>query len=518
MSKKLLFFIAFLEGGVVMLLEILIPLVISPIVGKSVIIWSVLISLSVGALSIGYYIGGLMASKDDKIGTLQKLFIINSLILVFGWLIYAYQNYSSTSSLEAYSWVIVLFILFLPLIIFGSTTPIIIALINEAKKVGNVFSVSTFGGIIFCIITGFFLVPIIGVSKTILIACLITSLASLFLYLGVKAFNKATYVFMLLTLILVLYFSVDVISRNNSSKDVAIIEHIEGIDGQLIVADINYNNGVQERLLLVNRTSQTWMNKQTGFSIWSYNGIISSMASIYPEGSNALLMGLGGGVIARQLIDHNFQNVDVVELDSRIVDISKKYFGLNKYSQINFFIDDARRYMKYSQKKYEIIVMDIYNGEFIPSHTLSKEALVDIQNILTEDGVVLINFNGFISGKEGQAARCFIKTVLNSELKIQVYASQEGSEDLRNSIFVLYKKEPDWSKMKYKSTFNDIIFDVDKSKIDISKLKLENEIVITDDFPLLEYYGRYAAEKWRDSFKYFNLKKLKEENGIIFTK
>lgn len=44
--KNVLLILAFLEGGLVMLLELLVPSVTMPIFGRSIILWSIVISLS----------------------------------------------------------------------------------------------------------------------------------------------------------------------------------------------------------------------------------------------------------------------------------------------------------------------------------------------------------------------------------------------------------------------------------------------------------------------------------------
>ena len=63
MTKRVLLTLAFLEGGLVMLLELVIPHVLAPILGNSVEMWAKLILLSVGGLALGYFLGGYLAKK-----------------------------------------------------------------------------------------------------------------------------------------------------------------------------------------------------------------------------------------------------------------------------------------------------------------------------------------------------------------------------------------------------------------------------------------------------------------------
>ena len=65
--------------------------------------------------------------------------------------------------------------------------------------------------------------------------------------------------------------------------------------------------------------------------------------------AKALLLGLGGGCVANELIKKNFE-VDAVELDKRVGFAAAKFFNLNTKTKV--YIDDARRFIKNTNKKY----------------------------------------------------------------------------------------------------------------------------------------------------------------------
>ena len=60
-------------------------------------------------------------------------------------------------------------------------------------------------------------------------------------------------------------------------------------------------------------------------SLWTYPHKIAAYASMKPSGSKALLLGMGGGSIALELLVMGF-DLDIVELDERIGHIAETYF------------------------------------------------------------------------------------------------------------------------------------------------------------------------------------------------
>jgi spermidine synthase len=66
-------------------------------------------------------------------------------------------------------------------------------------------------------------------------------------------------------------------------------------------------------------------------------------------------LGLGGGIVSGQINYYLGHNVDAVELDSRIIDLSDQYFD-QLLSNVNKVSDDARRYVKSTSEKYDFII------------------------------------------------------------------------------------------------------------------------------------------------------------------
>lgn len=507
MTKRALLILAFLEGGLVMLLELVIPHVLVPVLGNSVEVWAKLILLSVGGLAIGYLIGAKMSQQFSK----NKLYFLILTAFLFELLSYFIIMGSNKKQLfgdEVFTaYTIAIFGLFLPTVTLASTTPLIISgTSSNLNSTGLVFSFSTMGGIFFTFLTGFFIIPEFGLVKTIQLFLVFISI--MLLIIGWNNKNRILSSLSYSSLIISFLF---IYFRNPSidTKNIQVLEMKEGLNGQLIVTENKINDTISERTLFINRMGQTWLrifNGQTVASIWSYPTIIKSIASYYgKKKSSALVLGLGGGIVPLFLSDKSQLNysIDAVELDKDVASFARDYFFLNY--DVNVIEDDARRFLNKNEKKYDLIVMDIFNGEIAPSHVLSVEAMEQVKKSLSQRGFIVINFNGQISNDAGVSARSLLKTLRFSGFKVEILPTYEQGERNRNNLFIASLKPLDFKNINIPILYIDKKnklkeYEIRKNLIDQKGLNLSNARIISDNFPLMEQLNQKAARQWREDY------------------
>ena len=119
-----------------------------------------------------------------------------------------------------------------------------------------------------------------------------------------------------------------------------------------------------------------------------------------PEPKRVLVVGMGGGVIPREM-RHYYPDtlIDVVEIDGAIPSIATKYFGFKADDKMKVHVMDGRMYIRRQvrkqNEKYDYIVLDAFNSEYIPYHLMTREFLVLVKKALAEDGVIVANvFHG----------------------------------------------------------------------------------------------------------------------------
>jgi len=116
-----------------------------------------------------------------------------------------------------------------------------------------------------------------------------------------------------------------------------------------------------------------------------------------PQPQKMLVLGLGGGVIPRDM--HYYLpelEIDVVEIDPAVPQIAKRFFKFRDDDNLRVHIDDGRMFIKKQLRldpvpKYDIIILDAFNGDYIPFHLMTKEFLEELKAVLADDGVVVAN-------------------------------------------------------------------------------------------------------------------------------
>lgn len=116
-----------------------------------------------------------------------------------------------------------------------------------------------------------------------------------------------------------------------------------------------------------------------------------------PEPNSILVLGLGGGVIPREFRSYFPQaRIDVVEIDEAILPLATQYFGFAEDERLKVYVDDGRMFIKKQLRRsnppqYDIIVLDAFNGDYIPFHLMTREFLEEVKGILSPKGVAAAN-------------------------------------------------------------------------------------------------------------------------------
>jgi spermidine synthase len=144
------------------------------------------------------------------------------------------------------------------------------------------------------------------------------------------------------------------------------------------------------------KRNQTCMNPEKPDQVvfpyvrMSFAGLLAN-----PEPRHAMMIGLGGGTISNVLTAlYPNLTIDLVEIDEAVVKVARDYFDFRESAQTNVIVQDGRvftRRAKMQGKKYDMIILDAYTGDYIPEHLMTREFLQDIHDLLTPDGVVIAN-------------------------------------------------------------------------------------------------------------------------------
>lgn len=492
-----LLYIAFFEGAAVMAVELGGAKLIAPFYGTSLYVWSSVLAVTLGGLTLGYYFGGRATTRfQSERLLLIELLVAASWMLLMPFVALYFMPETQDLGVRLGSLLSSVFILMPALICMGMVSPTIIQLSNKniddaGKTAGTVYAISTVGGIFMTLLLGFYALPELGIRLSLWLSAL-PLLAFVFVLLP-HARVKNGFVFLFLGA-LGLFTLTTIRNYEKPSADFSFLYKSEGILGQIAVLENPIDEKTTYRHLFINHIAQTYVNiNDLSVSKWKYPHRFSAIASIKPPNSKVLMIGLGGGSIAQEFIKLGF-DVEAVELDKRIPIVAKKYFDL-QLDESKIHVDDGRHFIKQTKKKYDIIFIDVINGESQPHHMFTKEAIGNLKQIMTKDAILMINLQGYLVGKKGQGTRSVYKTLVNAGLDVGVFQSNEGGD----VHFYATNGRIDLGKFSVaRQNEGGKAMGVGLAEC-LSSIKIDtvHAEVLVDDKPLLEYYSAQANEEWR---------------------
>jgi spermidine synthase len=129
--------------------------------------------------------------------------------------------------------------------------------------------------------------------------------------------------------------------------------------------------------------------------VFDYAKMMLGALYLEPQPRNILIIGLGGGTLPAALERLLPQaDIDVVEIDPAVVRVARQYFGFRTDEHVHVITEDGRVYVRSAlrgSKRYQLIMLDAYDSQYIPEHLLTREFLTEVRSLLTDDGIVAAN-------------------------------------------------------------------------------------------------------------------------------
>ncbi len=388
MKKIYLYIIVSISGASVLALEILGTRILGPYYGVSLFLWSALITVTLAALSLGYAVGGRYA---DKGATLPRLCIMLAIAGVWILFIPLLKNpivsLAHPLGLRFAVLLAAFFLFFIPLTLLGMVSPYAIKL--KAKKLaevgrsaGNLYAISTLASVVSALLTGFFLIPYVGVTKFTFIIGLLLLLTAIFVLLIHKGWIKTSLIIILLSIICFIFVN-NMISKNHKlNEDVEFIK--QSPYGEIRVLDYR---GL--RYLLIDGAVHSVVDTTNWMSHHRHVVAMDINKYLFEKPGKMLLIGLGAGSIAKNFAMEGWK-VDAVEIDPVVINAAKNYFNLQS-KECEIFTQDGRQFLLTHDTKYDLIIMDAFGSSSIPFHLITDESFALIASRLTNNGVFALN-------------------------------------------------------------------------------------------------------------------------------
>lgn len=433
MKKYRLEFVLFMVDAIYMILELIASRLLSPYFGNSNLVWTSIIGIILLSNSIGNFIGGKIADKDCSKNNLKFLLKLSG-ILVFiipfmQEFVLAYTS-SLISSIKVGAIISAILLFFIPSMLFGFFSPIIIKLKmndldNAGQTSGRLYAIATLGGLSGTFFGGFCLLPAFGSNQLLFMLAAILFL--LILIIGEINIKRD-----LIPVIIYVTLSFSFFYIFNEWNKIQGVDVLDGSYDSLVSYDTQYGkvciynteNGEDSyRTLLVGKghESATYIDEnKCNELVYEYTKYYDLMFESSKEIKNVLMIGGAGYSYPKYYISNYLdKSIDVVEIDEDITKIAKEYFyldklikdyNLNENNRLGLIAEDGRTYLNKNTKKYDAILNDAFAGE-TPAVTLTTlEAAQKVYNSLSKNGLYLSNVISSIDGENSK----FIKTEVNT--------------------------------------------------------------------------------------------------------
>ncbi|XP_022691497.1 methyltransferase-like protein 13 isoform X1 [Varroa jacobsoni] len=194
------------------------------------------------------------------------------------------------------------------------------------------------------------------------------------------------------------------LSAGKAANNRTLIEkNYSPISGDFVIEDVKVGNEIYRRLIFLDRPSviQTEMRvyktrvDYTYLSSEYYKFMVAALGFFGNQAGSALLLGLGGGMLASYTAKYAKWKVQAVELDQAVIDVAKKHFGL--VENVETECGDALDFVRTSKEKFDIIWLDIDSKDVShaltcpPEAFLQEEFLKNVERLLRTKGVFVLN-------------------------------------------------------------------------------------------------------------------------------
>jgi len=487
-SKYLLEIIVFVCGAVVMMFELVGSRVLGPYFGTSIFVWTSLIGIILGSLSIGYYLGGKIADKKSSFKSLSLIIFLAAISIGLMvsikdfWLIVLQNSFTDIRT----SSVLASISLFLPASVFlGMVSPYAVKLkLNNlntsAQTVGNLYAISTTGSIFGTFLAGFYLIPHFGTNKLLIILSVTLIIISLAL-----SSKKDTWIKLSVFVIIVIGWFV-ISGLNYMLPKSGFIDVDTAYNRIWIYNRIDYRTNKIVKMMGINNENNSSMFLDSDELVNEYTKYYHLAKHFNPNFKKTLMLGGAGYSYPKDFL-HKYPGatIDVVEIDPKVTELAKKYFRLEENPRLTIYHEDGRVFLNQTQGKYDVIFGDAFSSlHSLPYQLTTKEAVQKKYNILNDDGIVILNLISAIEGEKGKFLRAEYTTY--KSLFPQVYlfpVTYSGYGNMvQNIILVALKSEKD-------QTFNDSDPKLNEYLQHLWKKTVDADIpILTDDFAPVDYY------------------------------
>lgn len=477
-----------------MVFELVGSRIMGPYFGTSMFVWTSLIGVILGSLSLGYWWGGRIADKKPNLATFALIiFFSGATIGIIGYVkdaVFIFFEHairdikwgSLLSSLVMFS---------IPSVLLGMISPFAVKLrlnnlSSSGTTIGTLYAVSTIGSIAGTFLAGFFLIPSFGSTSILFFLAIL--LITLSLIIVPKKLVKIK-IFSIL-LCLVSYAALGPLHTHFEKQGITIRDTAYNSVRIYLATDPKTKQDI--KLLKINNEFSSAMFLHSDELVFEYTKFYHLAEHFNPGFKKALMLGGAGYSYPKEFLK-KFPESDlhVVEIDPTLTTLATKYFDLIPNKHLHIHHQDARVFINRTNEKYDVIYGDAFQSMSPPFQLTTQEAVKKYYSVLNNNGVILVNIISAIEGGQGEFARAELatfKTIFPQTYLFPITNPTEGNKV--QNIMLVALKSPQIPSFKNKDNTLQTYLD------NVWKKEIPNDIpLLTDDYAPVDFYLNKVLSK-----------------------
>jgi len=393
--KYFLVILVFIGGMTSLALEMCASRLLGAYFGTSLFIWGNLIGLILIYLTVGYFLGGRLADRypsEQLLCSLTALAALAVLLIPFvsqtilSWSAAAIAQVSVSIFFSSLIGTMLLFAV--PVTLLGLVSPFAVRLFTKeigssGRSSGSLYAISTVGSILGAFLPVLWLIPTLGVRRTLLVYGTLLFAASLW---GLRPLWRPAFVIALATLVIPL----------GPLKEIPnLIYEQESLYNYIQVT--KQPDGTRQLILNEGQAVHSVYNPDSNqvLTTWYWDYFLAAPyfnRGFTPQQLHRVgIIGLAGGTIARQFSQvYGPVPIDGVEIDPAIVDVGRKYFNMTE-PNLHVYTQDGRTFLATTHEHYDVVAIDAFQQPYIPFQLTTREFFSEIHSHLSSTGVVALN-------------------------------------------------------------------------------------------------------------------------------
>ena len=473
--------VAFLSGAVVLLLEILAARILAPYLGASFSVWVNIIGTILGSLSLGYYLGGVLADRNQKL--LPLILLIGACAVA---LVYFERPLLPEFGDLGLGWgsLLAAIVLFAPAsAVLGMVSPYLLKIAtNDPARIGrisgSIFAASTLGSIAGTFLGGFYLIPrftmsyiLGGMVVLLLILSAWTAVAIRPSWLAVSAG-------------LVVAVAIQAIATPEGEWSVR-VRHV--FEKNSLYYNIRINDGAeatQFRVMLLDGTVQSGRLPHYSHMLFPYVELSSKiLQEVKPNPKSILVIGGGGYTIPEFVKTYApTAEVTVVEIDPEVTAAAREFLLRDPNLPITTLNEDGRVFLNRNKRQFDILYTDAYVGLSMPPFLATREAFQQVRRALKPDGIAVFNIASARTGKLGAVYEALSTTIRQVFPETAVFSTNVTEPDEAQSLIIVGTGGQPLPE--------DVLHSFESSRVHDLPAR---GLLLTDDFAPTDYLGREFA-------------------------